>query len=158
MLLLGVVWTGREIARLRADLAAQRTEVARQAPEGWRTQLPAPMPPPLRVRFVLTPGLARGEEARRLRVPSGPAEVELQLVLKRKQAAQTYRAALRTLEGVEVWSQTGLRPAPGDPRPIVNPVVPARAFTPGDYELILEASTPAGDLEDAGDYYFSVVK
>src|SRR6266403_1456202 len=32
VLLLGVVWTGREIARLRADLAAQRTELARQAP------------------------------------------------------------------------------------------------------------------------------
>ena len=119
-----------------------------------RRDLERPLiPPPPRTTMVLsialTPGQVRGDaEPKRIRIPADIDFVQFQLERRGKADYQRYRAAIRTAEGAEVWSEDGV--------PTLAVRLPAQLLPPNDYELTLQGRAPGGALEDAGDYYFTV--
>jgi hypothetical protein len=84
--------------------------------------------------------------------------VRLQLSLRRKSEHPSYRVVLRTLDGAEVWSRSGLSARRSGPGQAVVVQLPTRLLAGGDYELVLAGATPNGDYEDVDEYYFRIVK
>ena len=116
-----------------------------------RTQLAHVVTPqPITVAFLLTPGLTRGtEELRRIEVPAQADVLRLEMTLRRSvPPGATFRAALHTADGREVWSQGGLS------KPIVE--VPARILLPDEYDLLLQSVAPTGTVDDLGGYHFAL--
>ena len=108
--------------------------------------------------FLLTPGLTRdGGEMREL-VIGKASQVHLTLGLRRNTEHPSYRAVLRTLEGAEVWSQSGLSARRAGARQAVVVQLRSTLLAGGDYELILQGARPAGNYEDVDEYYFRIVK
>ena len=102
--------------------------------------------------FFLAPGLSRGGEgSRRLILAPGMDTVRLDLELK-KAGFAAYRMELQTLDGDLLWSERSA--APGKQLLFV---LPARVLRPGDYLVEVKGTTPGGETELAGDYYFTVV-
>ena len=108
--------------------------------------------------LLLTPGLTRdGGEMREL-VVGKASHVHLTLSLRRNTGHPSYRAVLRTLEGAEVWSQSGLSARRAGARQAVVVQLRSTLLAGGDYELILQGAGPAGNYEDVDEYYFRIVK
>jgi hypothetical protein len=108
--------------------------------------------------LVLTPGLVRDDKPRRLLVPPAADLLRLQLDLKKKGEHQSYRVALRTAEGNELWSQDRPRAKATASGHAVILKLPAKLLAEGDYELTLKGLTASREFEDIGDYYFTIVK
>jgi hypothetical protein len=107
---------------------------------------------------MLTPGLVRGTEGtRRLSIPSGSITVQLKLAVPPGDYDK-YRALLQHDGGEETLVGNNLTPTPADTSRLVNLTVPADIFATGDYALKLSGITPGGASEDAGNYYFRVIK
>ena len=131
---------------LRHELSQERTRR-----EELEQQASRPKPAPSTfLSFVLAPGLTRGDEGpKRLLIPQGIDSVRLQLDLKNRQPQSTYRAALQTLDGEELWSQE----IPGGTAGAATLTLPARLFNSGDYVIELKNGTARPD-----DFYFTVVR
>lgn len=100
--------------------------------------------------FLLLPGLVRDADgAKQLTIPAGAREVRLDLDVKSRGPYKSYRAELQTLDGAQISSQN-------IPRPRLT--ISARLLTPGDYVVALKGITASGEVEDAGEYYFVVVR
>ena len=100
--------------------------------------------------FVLAPGLTRDLEGPKPIVIAGGANtVRFRLDIAKTSGFKSYRVQLQNVEGAQLWSQDL-------PEPVLT--VPAQLLPPGDYEVILRGITKAGETEDAGDFYFSVVR
>jgi len=98
--------------------------------------------------FVLLPGLLRDSSGpKRLSIPAGALSVRLQLETKEKYPR--YRVSVQTLDGDAVLDQDVFQPAI---------VVPARLLPAGDYMVTLHGILASGDSEEAGDFYFTVVR
>jgi len=101
---------------------------------------------------ILMPVVTRDiNESNRLRLDSDTRAVHLSLVFKGGDYRR-YSAALTTIEGANVWRQTNLK--------AVNKSVTLR-FAPAilrgqDYIVTLKGTTPGGQTETIGEYYFRV--
>jgi hypothetical protein len=118
-----------------------------------------PAPAPLVVALALSPGLVRGGEGA-TRVELTPTVDALRLTLALPAgapAADRYRVALVDADGIERWSQGGLRPASVAGTSVLRVDVPAAALPEGDYELALAVETAAGS-EPVADYAFGVLR
>jgi hypothetical protein len=122
-----------------------------------------PSPPPSQLQpallsFALTPGLLRDMGInRKINIPAGAKVVQFHLTVAPEDYPK-YHAALQSVEGNEVWSQTWLRAeatAQGEPLQLI---LPAKRLTPGDYVMKLSGITASGESEDAGKYYFRVIQ
>lgn len=123
---------------------ARRSQLERQLSERKPAQFLA---------FLLTPGLTRDVEGgKRLIISPGVDSVRLELQLKRTDLRQ-WRAELLTLEGDQLWSQSVSLSGR-----IAALTVPARILRPGDYSIEVKGASSTGELELAGDYYFTVVE
>jgi|SRR5581483_10291699 len=90
------------------------------------------------VTFVLEPGLLRGGDGNRLRIPAAAEWVALRLHLSRADAERSsYTAALSTAEGEELWRQTRLL-ASG--RELIIRL-PKSSLSRGDYVLSVAGSS-----------------
>ena len=140
-----------ETRDLRSQLAALRSE--RKAPAAAVVPEQARVEAPPAISFLLAPGTTRGsDELRRLRIPASGGLVRMELSLKKGIGFQRFRAALRTADGVEAMSQSGLT-ATGTS---VVWSLPAGVFTNDEFVLVLQGLAADGSLEDAGEYHFSV--
>ena len=188
VVLLGAVWlisqrvrndrpkelAGREQPQLRPDKVDGKTNEVPKSDENRPTPPEEvvveqrPLQPPSKreeppvfsvATFVLTPGLTRGAGTpKELVIEGNTNRVRLQLSLKRTSEHRSYRAVLRTLEGVEVWNRSGLPARPASSGQAIILQLPTTLLAAGDYELALQGMTPSGSYEDVDEYYFRIVK
>src|SRR5262249_683124 len=160
-LLVAVSWSVYQTGRLRSqleNLEAQRRlerqsgheELAQERArrEELERQLAQRRSSPLVLGFVLSPGLVRGGgEPNRIVIPPDVETVRLELTRKTKAEYRSFRAEVKTLDGKLLWS--------GDlPTPIVS--LPARLLPPDDYVIELKGINSPREMENAGDFYFTV--
>ncbi|MBI3653007.1 MAG: hypothetical protein HY231_18430 [Acidobacteria bacterium] len=104
--------------------------------------------------FLLSAGLVRDAQgAKRLVIPASAQQVRLQLKLRRTVDYPSYRAALKTIDGVALV-QTAARKS--GKAVVVN--FSSRQLQVGDYRLTLSGINTTGSVEEIDSYYFSVVK
>jgi hypothetical protein len=165
-----------ELARTQADREAQEqrerprlgqptpneTKLAEHNPQ----QIPQPMPTPTldsaprSVSLALTVGGVRGGDKTKtptLIIPPGTTQARLLVNLKENNYS-SYRASLQTITGVEIFSQTNVKP--GRTKTGVSFVftVPAHKFASGDYVLTLRGIDPDGEIDDLSKSLFRVEK
>lgn len=143
---------------LRRELEEERNQRAMLEQEV--AQPPTSQPPgrnaatPI-LSLVLSPGRVRGDGATsKLSIPSSGAVVVLMLKLEEGTKHRNYHAEILNSEGTLIWSRNGL---PGG-RSLVVLRIPSRNLAEDDYEINLKGMTQSGELERAGDYYFTVLK
>lgn len=102
--------------------------------------------------LALSPGLLRsggGEPAIETR-PALPS-VEIHLALPQETSGfASYSATLATVEGREVWHQSGLQPESGS----IRVVIPTSSLSRGDWRVALSGTSSKGKLEAVSNYYF----
>jgi hypothetical protein len=150
----------RQIAGQRAysDELSEQLQRERNEREQWEQELAQPrLPGRTIISFILPAGSLRGgHQQKRLAIPPSAHSVKLQL--DGEAGYKSYRAAIRTAGGDEVWSQTGLLARSTDWGLAVVLTVPASVLATGDYELALSGVTAQGEFEVVDYYRFTVVK
>jgi hypothetical protein len=107
------------------------------------------------VALALTPGAVRETgELQKVSLLPDTREVRIRLDLA-KGGYRSYRTALRTSDGREVWTARGLR-ATGAKFVQVN--IPAGLLTPDDYQILLSGVASSGKTEELDSYYFRVLR
>ncbi len=116
-------------------------------------QTPSRGPEPKVAIFALTTGLVRDSaETKILAIPRNVDLVQLNLEVEREDY-QSYRAALRTPEGAEIWSkQIKSRPTKLNRTVVLR--LPVSLFKNADYILTLSGLTVENKAVDARKYYF----
>ena len=100
--------------------------------------------------FILVPGLVRDSNGQNpLVIPPDSGSVHLQLDPKKKANYKTYRVEVQTLDSKRIWAQDV-------PTPTLD--LPARILAADDYLITLKGITAERDMEDAGEYYLSVIR
>jgi anti-sigma factor RsiW len=145
-----------ELERERSQRAQLEQELAKQ--QAARDRDSQPSSSSTFLSFILAPGLVRDADGpKRLLIPASVNSLRLQLDLKRPGDYRSYRAALQTLDGTELWSQNLSRARSTASGRAVIVTLPARLLPPGDYVIALKGRTGGGEIEEVDDYYFSVV-
>ena len=130
-------------------------ELAKQKAQAARTPDNQPSLPNTLLSFLLTPGLSRDiDSTKRLTIPSGTAQVRLQLRLKRPGNYQSYQAVLQTLDGANLWS----RNLPHSAGQIITITMPVKLVPSGDYVIVLKGKTADGQMEEIDEYHFSTTR
>jgi hypothetical protein len=115
------------------------------------------LPRPGIVSLMLTPGLVRSMEgSRKLTLTSGSTSVQLKLAVTNDY--DRYRAFLERNGGEEILVGDNLIAAPSGTGRLVNLTIPVDILAAGDYALKLKGIPPGGAAEDAGSYFFRVIK
>jgi hypothetical protein len=137
-----------ESRKLQAAEAAQRRQqVAAERGQSQRPEVAA------FVTLMLTPGAVReGGELKKISLSPAAREVRIRLDLSAG-GYRSYRAALRTADGRELWSARRLRAAGAK---FVQVNIPARLLAPDDYQILLSGLTSSGEPEELDSYYFRV--
>lgn len=131
---------------------AKQTDLPDKQPD--KPQTSRPRPEPKVATFVLTPELVRdAEETKVLVIPRNIDTVRLKLEIE-KGDYRSYRAALRTPEGVEVWSEENIRTQPTKSDGTVVLRLPSRFLKSADYILRLSGVTTEKQVVNVGQYYF----
>lgn len=141
--------------QLQQDLEREQKERERLAQALTKQQQTRPMV----LSLVLASSLVRGDgEVKRLFIPPNADRLRLQLEIKQRGEFRSYLASLRTAEGNELWSQElpQARSQTAGRTVVLN--LPARILARGEYELELQGRTAAGELVNAGTYYFNVAR
>ena len=131
----------QENERLNAELEQFRGK--RQEPE-----------PSAVLSFLLTPGLARGQNAAPSQIPLVRGPLRL-LMAVNGSPYPSYRFRLQTVEGREIFSQSSGVGSAKD-RAFATMTVPAGKLVKGDYVLILSGRSAAGAIEVIDRYFFQV--
>lgn len=157
----------RELRQQLAQTQDQYTQLSNQfrQEQEQRMQLEHQLtrrqePEPVLVSFVLQSGQERDLEKgpSKLIIPSDINTVQLHLDLSTGEEYKSFRAALRTADGNEIWSQAMLKARPSDSGRAIDLNLPALIFSSDDYILQLLGVTASGDFESAGTYVFRVEK
>jgi hypothetical protein len=115
----------------------------------------APSPPSLVATFVLSPGVVRSGRGPAGFVLAPTIEnVRAQLELELDVEYPSYRVELRDKRAKVIWSQDGRRADAG----AVVVTFPASVLETSEYEMVLLGAAGGGRTEDAGHYYFDVIK
>jgi hypothetical protein len=139
----------RERAASQQSAEQLREELSRLERERAANAVPA-------LSFLLSPGIARGDEPARLTVPDRARLIRLELELLDGTERPEYRVEVRTAGGILIWShhKRGVRTSRG----AVDVRLPADTLSPGEYEITLRGVPAPGQIEDLGYYYFKVVR
>jgi hypothetical protein len=145
----------RELEKRTVDLGDELNRArASQPSPGTATR-----PQTVVAAFVLSPGLLRSaQKVTRVVVPRAVEQVRLQLDLEPGTDYRSYRVEVRNIQGAVVWSQEMLRPRRIDSGTAVSVWVPAERMNAGEHEAVLSGSADSRKYDDAGHYYFDVVK
>ncbi|MGB7926470.1 MAG: hypothetical protein WCF57_24745 [Pyrinomonadaceae bacterium] len=107
---------------------------------------------------TLTPGVVRDAgEMKRVAIPSTADGAQLRLELATDDY-QSYRAALQTDAGREIFARDSLKSETTGDGKFVVLSLPSKLLTDGDYQVKLKGATAGGGLEEIGSYYFRVTK
>jgi hypothetical protein len=145
-----------ELEKRSADLGDElnRARASQQPSPGTATRSQ-----PVIATFVLSAGLLRSaQKATPVVVPRSVEQVRLQLDLDTGIDYKGYRVEVRNQQGGVVWSQDMLRPRRIDSGTAVSVWVPAERMNAGEHEAVLYGSADSRTFEDAGHYYFDVVR
>jgi type II secretory pathway pseudopilin PulG len=184
LIMLGGVWLFVE-SRRRQQSELARTQAAREAQEQReRAQLAQPTPDeakraertpqqirqptptptldsaPHSVSLALIVSGVRGGDSNQiptLVIPPGTTQARLLLNLKESNYP-SYRASLQTITGVEIFSQTNVKPGSKKTGASFVFTVPAHKFANGDYVLTLRGINPDGEVDDLSKSLFRVEK
>jgi phage gp36-like protein len=110
--------------------------------------------PPALLSFLLTPAPTRGQNVPPPQIPLVTSPVRLLMELNGSHYP-SYRFRLQTVEGREIFSQSG-GSGSGKDRAFATVTVPAGKLAKGDYVLILSGRTAAGAVEEIDQYFFQV--
>lgn len=150
----------KEIAAAREQSDKRASEIAREEAQTGASPSEAP---PRETRavllFVLSPmSLRSGGEAQRLKISKATAAVLLQMRVGQP-GARVYQVALRTVEGVKIWSRSSVK-ARGLTKDssTVSVTIPAGKLDAGDYILTLSAMNDANETEEINRYFFRISK
>ena len=182
LIMLGGVWLLVE-SRRRQQSELARTQAAREAQEE-RERLAQPTPDeakrvertpqqisqptptptldsaPHSVSLALIVGGMRGGDNTKiptLVILPGTTQARLLLNLKENNYS-SYRASLQTIAGVEIFSQTNVKPGRAKTGASFVFTVPAHKFANGDYVLTLRGIDPDGEVDDLSKSLFRVEK
>jgi hypothetical protein len=139
-----------EAQREQSDQLAKELESVQQ--KLAELSIPSPRSALATVPFAWTISGVRasdpaGEPPRKLIIPPGAKLVQLKFKLSAARY-QSYRVALQTLEGSEVWSRAGLRAHPARSGASVLLEIPAKWFNKGAYVLTLSGSRAPGEFAE----------
>ncbi|HEX6189736.1 MAG TPA: hypothetical protein VFZ40_16795 [Pyrinomonadaceae bacterium] len=141
------------------DLAAEGNRVE-PSPEQITQPTPTSNAAPRSVTLALTVGGVRGggnTEIPTLVISPDTAQARLLLNLKENNYP-SYRASLQTIAGVEIFSQTGVKPVRAKTGASFVFTVPAHKLAAGDYVLTLRGNNPDGEVDDLSKSLFRVEK
>jgi anti-sigma factor RsiW len=182
LIMLGGVWLFVE-SRRRQQGELARTEAAREAQEERERarlaqptpdeaklaehnpqQIPQPTPTldsaPRFVSLALTVGGVRSGDNTKtptLVIPPGTTQARLLINLKESNYP-SYRASLQTIAGVEIFSQTNVKPRSTKSGTSFVFTLPTQKFAGGDYVLTLRGVNPDGEVDDLSKSLFRVEK
>ena len=143
--------------RARNDQLAAQLQREQDQQRQWLAE--AGRPQPHLLSFILAPGLGRGaDESTKLLVPPEVQTVRLRLYLEGAGEYQSYRAELHTSADKLIWSRDRLRAQPIRTGKAVVLSLPASLLTTGEYEVRLKGAVSREQIEEIGDYFFSVSK
>jgi len=109
--------------------------------------------------FSLEPGLLRDSgEPKRLIIPGAVQSVQLELIVDSASDYKNYAVTIKTVEGNEMWSKTGLQAQQMEWGQKVIFSVPTIALPLNDYILTLKGITADGAFEVIQSYFFSVLR
>jgi hypothetical protein len=120
------------------------------------SHLPGQARPPSVLSFFLSPVLAprsEGEPQQQITISRETDLVRLRMKIEEGDARR-FQAAIRAVEGTQVWNQRSLDPRSGE----ITINVPAHKLLLGDYILTLSATAPAGETEEVNRYFFRVIR
>jgi hypothetical protein len=145
----------RDRERLESVEAALRRE--RQEPDAQpRATISHENAPVSVVSFALVARPTRaGERYEPLLIPRTIRTVELQIAVPSEAERPAYAAFIRTPEGGEVWSASGIRARLG-PERVVALTVPVAALRDGDYVVTVRAHAVDGATETVDSRAFSI--
>jgi hypothetical protein len=108
--------------------------------------------------IILTPGRVRGSSnSSKLVIRPTVERVQFQLVL-RADSYDSFKASLKTGNGQVVRTSAPLKAQSLGRRKVVQVSLPANLLSSGDFLLQLQGTAGDGNYEEAGNYYFRVVK
>jgi len=142
--------------------AEELAELKRVEPTPEQITQPSPTisPAPRSVSLALTVGGVRGGDNTKiptLVISPDTTQARLQLTLKENNYP-SYRASLQTIAGVEIFSQTGVKPGRAKTGASFVFTVPAHQLAAGDYVLTLRGNNPDGEVDDLSKSLFRVEK
>jgi len=109
--------------------------------------------------FSLEPGLLRDtSEPKRLVIPKAAQLVQLELILDSAVDYKNYAVTIKTVEGNEIWSKTGLMAQQAQWGQKVIVKIPSIALPLNDYILTLQGITPDGEFEVVQRYFFRTIR
>lgn len=111
------------------------------------------------ITFLLSPMLMRGGgEPTRLKVTRETRRVVLQMKVEGSKA-RSFQISLRTVEGSQVWSQSGIKAgAKGRNGFVISAGIPGDKLPTGDYILTLSVADGTNQLTEVNRYFFSVLR
>lgn len=143
----------------RDELVAELAALREQQSATVETQ-PQDIPSEQRsvASFLLSPLLMRsGNEPQELKLPNDANAALLRMRVERADG-DSFQASLRTVDGAQVWSRSGIEPRSQNKSDFrVSVSIPASKIPPGDYILTLSA-IKANELEEVNRYFFRVIK
>jgi hypothetical protein len=154
---------------LAGELTAKREEAARLKAELDRLQSESQTPalPPDRdaarsfITVFLSPMLVRGgggPQEVKIRGKTGAVRFQMKVDTAR---GRTFEAAIRTVEGRQVWQQPVVRPRKTGSNDVIAVDVPADKLAPGDYfftiSTIAVSTGPGGQVEELERAFFRIV-
>lgn len=141
-----------ELAKELERLRRQQQELERQQPQRQTPEAPSI------ASFLLLPGSVRGGGgSQTLTMADAVGVVQLQVQFDKSEYA-SYGAIVRTVDGRQVFQQTGLKPRPLKTGVGVSLRLPATRLPRNDYILILYGVLASGETEEVERYFFRVEK
>lgn len=125
-------------------------------PAQKRNEIPTPPPPvnaPRSVVFALFPGVLRGGGNAEQKIRADKELVELRLRLSLDRDYENYRIVVQNFDGKEIGRREKLKAS----KKTVVISLPAAAFQPDDYTVILSGKTK-GEYVDLAHYNFRILK
>lgn len=108
--------------------------------------------------LILFPGRIRGSsDTAQLRLTTGTIQAAFSLVLRRTDYDR-YQAMLQDENGTQIWKSEPLKIQSAGQRKNLNFKVPANLLSSADYVVKLYGVTSQGEVKEADNYYFRVVK
>jgi hypothetical protein len=147
----------REVAGQLAAEREQRGKLKSELDRLWaRISRARSMTPSSPITFLLTPSVtprSEGETLRQITIPRKADIVRFQIKIGTKDSRR-FQAAIRNVDGLQVWNQRSLKPRAG----AITVNVPADKLAGDDYFLRLSATTPTGETEEINRYSFRVIR
>jgi hypothetical protein len=143
--------------RERNDLLVEELQREREQRDLLEQERAALRTEPSIVSFLLTPYLTRGDnDPNKLTIPQGAGLLRLLMNVERDSGYKSYRAVLRTVEGVEIRKQDILPIGSAQDGKTAVLSLPSKSLASGDYILTLSGVNRKGDIEEISYYYFRV--